>query len=301
MSRVIAGFPLTNASYVEPVSLLKQRFGNPQKIVNAHMQALLDLPCPVNELSSLQYCYDSMESHIRGLAATGISEDSHDALLIPVVLGKLPMEICRNIARENNNLDWIVNTLREAILKELRILEAGLHVSSSLEAQNSPTITASFFTGTGTQRQGSTQNVGKILPAQGKRNFSCIYCKGNHTSFDCELVTDPRKRLDIVKSRNACNNCLGNHRAVQCPSKFRCRICNRKHHLSLHQSFQTAAEKTADVVSDPAEKTEHKPPPEQTVHASALNTHAEGGTTCILKTAIATVAGSDTSVTISDI
>ena len=76
------------------------------------------------------------------------------------------MEIHRNTARENSNLDWTVNTLREAILKELRILEAGLHVSSSLEAQNSPRITASFFTGTETQGQGSTQNFGKILPAQ---------------------------------------------------------------------------------------------------------------------------------------
>ena len=44
------------------------------------------------------------------------------------------MEIQRNKARKNNNLDWTVDTLREAILKDIGILEAGIHILSSLGA-----------------------------------------------------------------------------------------------------------------------------------------------------------------------
>ena len=45
---VIAGFPLTDAYYSHSIALLQSRFGQPHKLVSAHMQALLDLPSPVN-------------------------------------------------------------------------------------------------------------------------------------------------------------------------------------------------------------------------------------------------------------
>ena len=66
-ARAISGFPLTNDNYTKAVQLLKERFGNASKVINAHMQSLLDLPNPKYELASLQPFYDTMESHIRGL------------------------------------------------------------------------------------------------------------------------------------------------------------------------------------------------------------------------------------------
>ena len=52
-ARVIAGLPLTSANYDNAMTLLTERFGQPHKIINAHMQALLDVANPVNSLSSL--------------------------------------------------------------------------------------------------------------------------------------------------------------------------------------------------------------------------------------------------------
>ena len=48
-SQLIAGFSLTSDS----VALLKDRYGQQQKLITAHMQALLELPDPSNTLSSL--------------------------------------------------------------------------------------------------------------------------------------------------------------------------------------------------------------------------------------------------------
>ena len=46
-ARVIEGLPLTSANYAHSIiDLLAKRFGQQQKIVNAHMQHLLDLPKP---------------------------------------------------------------------------------------------------------------------------------------------------------------------------------------------------------------------------------------------------------------
>ena len=122
-ARAIAGFPLTDANYTHSIDLLRERFGQSHKIVNAHMQALLDLPNPSSDMTELRRFYDSVENHIRGLSSLGKSQESYGALLIPIILGKLPIEIRHNLAQEHSNLEWTIDELRGAILKEIQILE----------------------------------------------------------------------------------------------------------------------------------------------------------------------------------
>ena len=70
------------------------------------MQALLDVTNP------------AIEGHIRGLSALGKPEDSYGALLILIIPGKLPTDIQRNLAREYGSLEWILNNLKQGILKK---------------------------------------------------------------------------------------------------------------------------------------------------------------------------------------
>ena len=51
---VITGLPLTNTSYGHSVTLLQDRYGQPHKLINAHMKALIKLPSPSSTLVSLQ-------------------------------------------------------------------------------------------------------------------------------------------------------------------------------------------------------------------------------------------------------
>jgi len=69
--RVIARLPLTSANYAKSIQLLKERFAQPHKIINAHMEALLILPSPTDHLTSLRLFYNSVETHIRGLESPG--------------------------------------------------------------------------------------------------------------------------------------------------------------------------------------------------------------------------------------
>ena len=75
--KVVAGFPLTNTNYTESVTLLKSRFGQPHKLIAAHMQALLHQSKPTNTLSSLQSFHDSVEGHVRSLTSLGKPLDSY--------------------------------------------------------------------------------------------------------------------------------------------------------------------------------------------------------------------------------
>ena len=184
-ARAISGFPLTNDNYTKAVQLLIERFGNASKVINAHMQSLLDLPNPKYELASLQLFYDTMESHIRGLKSLGRSHSSYGDLLVPIVLGKLPQQIRTNLARDHNSPEWKFQQLRESILKEIRILEAGIHTFPIHRTPSFPAYTTagSFFTQTHRkQRDYSPRET------VGHTSKQCTYCKGPHPTRNCSVV-----------------------------------------------------------------------------------------------------------------
>ena len=118
-SRAIAGFPLSNVNYEQAIKLLKERFGQPSKIISAHMQALLDIASPANQLTSSQLFYDTMENHVRGLELLGRSHESYRDLLVPIILGKLPHELRKNLASKHHNPECKFQELREAIVKKI--------------------------------------------------------------------------------------------------------------------------------------------------------------------------------------
>ena len=92
-ARAIAGFPLTSVNYHQSIDVLRERFGEQHRIINAHMHALMNLPHTNNTITSLRTSYDSIENHVRGLTALGQSSESYGALLVPMVLGKLPTDV----------------------------------------------------------------------------------------------------------------------------------------------------------------------------------------------------------------
>lgn len=52
-ARVVAGFPLTGVNYEHSITLLRQRYGQPHKLINAHMNALLEMHTPTTSPSAL--------------------------------------------------------------------------------------------------------------------------------------------------------------------------------------------------------------------------------------------------------
>ena len=138
------GFQLTNSNYEQAITLLTDRFAQPQ--IYAHMQALLDITSPDTQLESLQKFYDTLETHIRALTSLGKAQETYDDLLIPVILGKFPNEIRRNLAHDHISLDWTIDQLRNALQKELRIVEAGKFVNPTENKGPKSSITSSFYT-----------------------------------------------------------------------------------------------------------------------------------------------------------
>jgi len=70
-ARTVSGFILGNDNYKESISLLESRSRKKQRVINAHMTALLNLPVPSNTAASLRQLHDTVECHIGGLESLG--------------------------------------------------------------------------------------------------------------------------------------------------------------------------------------------------------------------------------------
>lgn len=115
--QTVSGFAITNTNYGKAVTLLHERYGQKHKIIQTYMQALLDLPAPVNTISSLRSFYDKTEIYIRGLESLGQMESSYGALLVPVIMKKIPDEIRKNMVREHGSSNWSLSDLRKCFFE----------------------------------------------------------------------------------------------------------------------------------------------------------------------------------------
>ena len=231
----IAGFQLTHANYGKAVDLLKERFGQPHKIISAYMQSLLELPRPDNSTLSLQNFHDNLETFIRGLESLGQCQDSYGDLLVPIIREKLPSDLKRSMARDHGNKQWTLPELRDAIRKEVNILQEG----ETIESTDAHFPTVSFFTGS---RSAPQKQLKKSRPkvdqtkSVSQKKTTCAFCDQQHAPADCTNVVNLAERLKCVKSKRLCFNCLGEgHQIIGCKSRFRCRHCQRKHHTAICQ------------------------------------------------------------------
>ena len=200
-AHVIAGFPLSDSNYNHSITLLKERFGQQYKLVDAHMEALLNVLTPSHNLPSLQAFYDTIQNHMRALASLSKPPENYGSLLTSVILSKLPTDTKARIARDHYNTEWTIDDLLAGILKEIRILEVGQQSSWKPTNHTSPvSTTGSFYTAT---NRGAPQTRDRP-----KKDPTCAFCKGTHKPNLCTTVTCPKERLTIVKSAGLCYNCL---------------------------------------------------------------------------------------------
>ena len=87
------------------------------------MNSLIEMPKPAHSIQSLRSYYDSMETYIRGLESLDHTQESYGALLVPVILNKLPKAIRKSLARQNITENWNLTDLRRALQMKSRYLK----------------------------------------------------------------------------------------------------------------------------------------------------------------------------------
>ena len=108
-------FPLDQPAenYNEAVELLKQRYGNTQALINAHIQVFVSLPVKksVIDVKGLGKLNEKAENSVRNSKALEVDSSSYGNLPVSLINAKLPNEL-----RILNEV-WLLSDL----LKHLKI------------------------------------------------------------------------------------------------------------------------------------------------------------------------------------
>ena len=121
----IAGLSLTEENYKTAIDLLQERFAQKQIIINSHMDAMLKLNnvSTTADIKKIRQIYDQFEIHVRGLQAQGVDSAQYGALLIPIMMAKLPEDLRLILSRQFCGDNWNLDELLKAFKTELEARE----------------------------------------------------------------------------------------------------------------------------------------------------------------------------------
>ena len=86
----IGGFKLCGENCKDALKLLKETYGNPQIIINTHIQNLINFEAvhDKDDVDSLRTLYNHLEVQIRSLKNLGEDLETYGTLLIPILMSK---------------------------------------------------------------------------------------------------------------------------------------------------------------------------------------------------------------------
>ena len=120
---VVAGLPLTNVNYPVAVDILRKRFGDKQRIIDAHNQALMDLPA-ASTSSSLKSVFDTIEKHFRCLEA--LQQNTEQPVFVSMLTSKLPSTVLYQLELQRTDQSWTTTliSLRANLGHIIQVTEA---------------------------------------------------------------------------------------------------------------------------------------------------------------------------------
>ena len=117
---------------------------------------------------------------MRSLKTLGIDFKLYGALLIPVIMSKVPDEIRLIITKGIKGEEWELDGILKTLQGELEAREQ----SNQLQLKHS--------LGNYTKHaQGNHHFTTSALVADG-RKITCSFCNGSHYSAKCDIVSDPK-------------------------------------------------------------------------------------------------------------
>ncbi|GFX38826.1 uncharacterized protein TNCV_1889901 [Trichonephila clavipes] len=136
----INGFPISDDNYDRALDLLKDRFGNKNMLINAHLSNLLNLTPVRNptDIVGLRNLYDRAETQIRSLESLGVKGESYSNLLTPILLKQIPSELILEFNRSQKDERFDLSALLQFLHLEIRSRERASQINSHKLCHYSP-------------------------------------------------------------------------------------------------------------------------------------------------------------------
>ncbi|XP_048477625.1 uncharacterized protein LOC105393457 [Plutella xylostella] len=242
----IEGLDITHENYEIAVDILKDRFGKPGMVIDAHYEALLNLKS-AHSPNECMNVFNEIEKHLRILKALG--EDTNHNNLRRIILNKYPEDIIYELKMKVKVEEQSVDTIRKLLEQQI----------TARVTTTKPLLSTLSFTNTTEKRQYPVKRkfpTPKVTPAKRKkRSLPCIFCDGEHFNDNCKQVVSVEDRKKKIIGR--CFVCFKkDHTARDCKERRRCFYCGEigKHNRALcnmaqkSTTLQTRSEKNKGTV-----------------------------------------------------
>lgn len=224
----VAGLHASGDNLQILIDILKDRYGQPRKIIRAHVTNLMEIPSPAGNYSSLREFHNRIMGDIRSLENMSVDIVACAPFIVPIVERKLPKFFREKIGTAGQGDSFNLRKFVDKFTEELENVAERMddmsfgNVHSKKDYVKPSRISDAFVS--------VANNNGPNF-----RSKMCPFCGKSHSAFQCEIT--PNEKFSIVRKNNLCENCLGPHFYKECQNKKRCHICNRFHHTCLHDYF----------------------------------------------------------------
>ncbi|XP_046735022.1 uncharacterized protein LOC124404734 [Diprion similis] len=246
---LISNLAPSDGSFNSAWLLLIARYENKRLIVKSHLERVLALkPMQKRQASSLTKMVNIINQTTQALA-TLTNETNNDCLMVTIVSNLLDSD-----TREKWETSLVSSTefptlgqLTNFLIARARTLDSmeddstkaqvsqakGAVPKRSAGHHESSSRTQASSSKTPQTAQGSTQSAPASSLSSG---YPCDSCKQDHFIVVCPRFRglSMEHRVQLIKERSLCCNCLGRHNMRKCNSKRLCKTCNGSHHTMLH-------------------------------------------------------------------
>lgn len=230
-ANIISGLPMTEETFNEAWEKLVQKYENKRKLIFSHVTNIMTDIKPSRNTSTsvhLNALVDQVDTALRAIRLLNQSTENWDVLLIHQVVKQLD-DITRErweSSLENNQIMPTYAQLKEFIVVRIRTLENLEPSSTSQRSSQSTPI-----------NKPSTKAAVSNITTSSK--YTCDCCGQSHFIVTCATfrALSPVERLQIVKKKSLCYNCMGRHSARSCRMQMTCTICKKIHHTMIYAAI----------------------------------------------------------------
>ncbi|KYM97736.1 PREDICTED: uncharacterized protein LOC108778177 [Cyphomyrmex costatus] len=248
-ARLIKNLPTTAENYTRAWTALQEYYENKRLLVRSCIANFSALQKMKNEsaaeLRKIFHCVTDVHGTLESVGRpVSSSEDFFVHFIVELMDSRSRREWETSLSGTAEPPSY--STLRTFLEQRLRILEA-VHPGKS------------------------DSGSGKLNAEKGKpahthhakkpeiRKGRCSLCQAEHSLMLCEVFKgkSPSERVQHVRESHLCNNCLGQHKVSDCPSKRSCAACGERHHSMLHDAHRVCEGTTTSLVAgqSPSEPT----------------------------------------------
>lgn len=298
--QVIKSLEFTSDNYSIAWELIENRFNNNQLLIRNHVKALFSMSAVYKESpAQIRKLIDTVLKNLRALKTLGEPTESWDTLIIHIITTKLDVVIekeweqFKNTSAGNSDKKFNLESLIQFLKYKADTLEMVkvLPTPSSHAGQDNAKKQSHSFV--------ATQNKKKFY----KSTRTCVKCNGKHPLYGCQqfLDLDSNIKLQFIRDKILCINCLRPGHAVNDCQAGPCKQCYGKHNTLLHNELNKdgTVPSAAQIHQDRPSDSQHRSSSVvQTLH-TVVNSHNNNCKSLLSKHALQSVLLSTATVEVA--